>query len=101
MNPQPYTIGTIIVFLIIAAFILATIVGIVKGIVTTIKQTRLIMSGVPLETIRENERKAKEEKKQSQRIKYESKIYKITHPIGYVNMLVDEKIENMLKKGQR
>ncbi len=83
--------------LLIIAFVIATIIAIFKSIKETKGAISDIKAGKSLDEIKADMAKKTEEKKERERKKYESKLYKATHILDYGNMLLVDKLENLLQ----
>ena len=90
--------GTMIIYMAIAMFIVATIWGVIEGILKTYIRVKKIKSGISFEEIQREEQRMYEEKKDAEKKKYESKLYCIFHPLGWLNNYIEGKIKT-LKKG--
>ncbi len=81
-----------VIVLVLFSLIYTTIKSVVKGIKEGIDNGRDIFNGVPIEKIREKERLRALEKEEEELSKMNSKFYRITHPLEYLNCILIRKI---------
>ncbi len=95
-----YAIKLLLIALVIV-LIITTIKAIISGIIKGITQARQILAGRSLEEIQREDKERIKQLKQKERIKFESPLYKFTHPLGYINTIIDDKIDNLAGKGNK
>lgn len=95
-----YTIKLLLIALVIV-FIITTVKAIISGIIKGITQARQILAGRSLEEIQREDKEKIERLKQKERIRFESPLYKLTHPLGYINTIIDDRIDDLAGKGNR
>ena len=101
MNTQQAYAIKILLIAFLAVLIITTVKAIISGILNGVAQAKQILSGTSFEEIQRKDKEKMEQIKLKERIKYESTLYKLTHPLGYINMILDDKIDNLSKKGNR
>ncbi len=86
-----------LIVIIIISFISTTIASIIKGVCEGIRNGIDLFHGISYEEIREKERKKQLEEEQKTLKKMDSKLYRITHPIEYFNIVMFKKLREKIK----
>lgn len=79
-------------------FIITTVKAIISGIINGVSQAKEILAGKSFEEIQRKDKEKMEIIKKKERIKFESTLYKLTHPLGYINTIIDDRIDDLTRK---
>lgn len=88
--------------LFILAFLIILIIATIKGVYTGLKEgvtkSKALLNGTSLEELKRQDAEIQQNKNRKEQEKMQSKIYRITHPIEYLNALLFEKIERLIER---
>ena len=91
-------ISKLIIAVLLLAFMMTTSKAIAKGIAGGIKMSKEVISGTSIEEIRNRERDEYERRKEEEKAILKSKIYKVLHPLDYINSILGTSLLKLLKK---
>ena len=91
-------ISKLFIAVLLMAFIITTAKAIAKGIAGGVKMSKEMMTGTPIEEIRKREKDEYERRKEEEKAKLKSKVYKVVHPLDYINSILGTSILKLLKE---
>ena len=83
----------LVILLAIISIIYTTIKAVIKGIMEGVQNTKDILRGTSYEQIRQKNRKKQEDAFKKDLEKMDSKFYRFTHPLEYLNCIVLKRIK--------
>ena len=91
----------LVIVLVVISFIYTTIKAVVVGVYEGLRNTRDILKGSSYEDIKERNRKKQDEAFEKDIKKMDSKLYRCTHPLEYLNCMLMKKLRERANDGKR
>ena len=90
----------LIIAAVVAALVITTLKAVIKGIYGGIKMAKDMLYGVPAEEIMRKDKEEYEKRREAEREKLRSNIYRITHPLEFFNSILESRLLNRVRKGK-
>lgn len=97
MNLAEYGISSEeIINLLLLVFIVVTVYAVIKGVRESMDSFKDLKNGKSIEDVKADMKEKARQKEEAEQKKFESKIYRITHPLDYGNYILFKKIDEKL-----
>ena len=80
--------GKVLIYVIVAMLIFATVKGIVNGVKDSIRMTHAVMGGANVNDLLAREKKESQQRQEEKRKHFKSTFYCICHPLDYIDFRV-------------
>ncbi len=91
----------LVILMAILSIIYTTIKAVVIGIKEGIQNTKDILGGATYEQIKQRNKQKQDDAFRKDLEKMDSKAYRLTHPLEYLNCIILKKVKGRLEDGKR
>ena len=87
----------LIILVAILSLVYTTIKAVVTGVKEGVKNTKDILGGASYEQIRQRNKQKQDNEFKKELEKMDSKVYRITHPLEYLNCIIIKKVKGRME----